>query len=242
MKTPSPADHAARKSAVSGARWLRRGVAFVWLWTGLAVLHPHYRELGAADLARLGLPPEIMYATCVAEVLLGLRVALGPAATWVTLFQIVMIAGFTAILSVSQPSLWLDPQGMLTKNLPLVAMIGTAWLLEGEGWNYRAESLLRFGLALFWILNGILTLMGGDFWLFSSWQIGVGLLLFFSLRNISFSILGAVALILLGTIGNPLMWFHPFGPLTKVVAIGVASVVAGNRLVSLRGGLLSFLR
>jgi hypothetical protein len=53
----------APKEAIMGAaaeRWEERalcgGAAFVWLTTGLAILHPYYREVGHHYLARLGLP------------------------------------------------------------------------------------------------------------------------------------------------------------------------------------------
>jgi hypothetical protein len=112
------------------ARLLRAAIAFVWLWTGLAVLHPEYRRLGAESLARLGLPPELMYLTCAGEVLLGLWVALRPATTAVTLLQAILIIGFTALLSLSQPELWFHPFGPLTKNVPLLALLAAAWRLE----------------------------------------------------------------------------------------------------------------
>jgi DoxX-like family len=231
---PPPPTDDDRRSAADAARWLRRGVAFVWLWTGLAVLHPYYRELGTAYLAPLGLPPWVMYATCAAEVLLGLRVALGRAATWVTVLQIVMIAGFTAILSVFHPALWIDPIGVLTKNLVLIVMIGTAWLLEREGWSRRAEHLLRFGLALFWTLDGVLLVTGGGRFIWFGWEIVVGPLICFNAGAVMFSLLGSAALVLVGSVARSEQWFHPFGPLTKDVAIVVASTVAVGRLLSLR--------
>src|SRR5947207_1220919 len=39
-KAPA-ADDASRAAARTASRWLRWGVAFVWLWTGLAVFHPY---------------------------------------------------------------------------------------------------------------------------------------------------------------------------------------------------------
>jgi hypothetical protein len=237
MTTPGPADDASRRPALLAAAWLRWAVAFVWLWTGIAVLHPYYRELGEAFLAPLGLPSAIMYATCAAEVLLGLRVALGRAATWVTLLQLALIAGFTLILSVSQPELWLDPLGVLTKNLPLFAMIGTAWSLEREGWSDRAYRLLQGGLILFWVVDGLFA------WLLSpvasfvhpNWQVGcLELVLALTL----FRLPGCPALLILlahvmyllimigvATVRDPLLWFHPFGPLTKYVAVLVGTLV-----------------
>src|SRR4051794_33333724 len=71
------------------ARWMRWAVAFVWLWTGLAVLHPYYRIWGEYYLAPLGLPPWIMWATCAGEVALALWVALRKSVTWLSALQVV---------------------------------------------------------------------------------------------------------------------------------------------------------
>jgi hypothetical protein len=137
-------------------RWLCLSIAVVWLATGVAVLHPYYREVGAEYLAPLRLPLAVMIATCVAEIILGLRVALGRPATWVTGLQVVLIVGFTTILACSAPWLLVNPFGMVTKNLPLLAVIVTAWLVEREGWTPRARWLLRAGVALIWITEGVL--------------------------------------------------------------------------------------
>ena len=58
----------AQPTPVSDEKALRAAVAFVWLATGLAVLHPSYRDLGRHYLAPLGLPDAVMYAACAAEV------------------------------------------------------------------------------------------------------------------------------------------------------------------------------
>src|SRR5207245_1447016 len=54
-----------------------------------------------------------------------------------------------------EPRLWVHRHGVLTKNLPLLAVILTACVLEREGWSRRALWLLRGGLALIWITEGI---------------------------------------------------------------------------------------
>jgi hypothetical protein len=136
-------------------RWLCLSIAAVWLATGVAVLHPYYREVGAEYLAPLGLPPAVMIATCVGEIVLGLRVAFGRPATWLTVLQVLLILGFTTILACSAPQLLVNPFGMVTKNLPLLAAIGTAWLVDREGWTPRARWLLRGGVALIWISEGV---------------------------------------------------------------------------------------
>src|SRR5437899_7267095 len=137
------------------ARLLRYSVAFLWLATGLGVLHESYRSIGHCYLSRLGLPDWIMYATCAAEVMLAFRVVLGNAATWITALQLLLITGFSGILTWIEPRLWVHCYGVLTKNLPLLAVILTAWLLEREGWTRRAYWLLRGGVAVIWITEGI---------------------------------------------------------------------------------------
>jgi hypothetical protein len=237
-----------RRAADAAARWLRAGVAFVWLWTGLAVVHPYYRGLGESYLAPLGLPPGVMYATCAAEVLLGLRVAFGRATTWVTVLQLVLIAGFTAILSVSQPGLWLEPLGMLRKNLVLPVMIGTAWLLEREGWSERADWLLRGGMAAFWLADGILSAIVADRFgadglvpilvrflgrceFAAAVATVIGLLWWKQVSLLVLSLLLIVQLLVILAITartsqeDELAWFHPFGPVTKNIPVAIATLV-----------------
>src|SRR5262249_42323729 len=92
-----------RDAALKDARLLRYSVAFLWLATGLGVLHESYRSIGHDYLSRLGLPDSIMFATCAGEIVLGLWVAAGHAGTLVTVLQVGLIAGFSGILT------WLEP-------------------------------------------------------------------------------------------------------------------------------------
>src|SRR5438132_939039 len=102
---------------------IRFSIAFVWLFTGLAVFHPYYREVGRHQLDSLGLPEWMMYAACALEVVLGLRVLLGPPRLWLTAGQLVLMAGFTVILGVTEPALLVHPFGVLSKNVPLATLI-----------------------------------------------------------------------------------------------------------------------
>jgi DoxX-like family len=240
----------------AGLRLLCCSVAFVWLATGLLVLHPYYREQGRASLGLLGLPDWLMYATCAAEVALGLRVALGRPSTWVTLLQAALILGFTALLAFSQPMLLASPYGMLTKNVPLLAVIGTAWLVNREGWTARALWLLRVGVAFIWITEGIvpkilfqqpeelamvplfagvpaehaplfLAVLGA-----CQAASGVAVLLLRG-RLLRLLLAGQVAALvvlpLMAGSYQPWLFVHPFGPLTKNVPI-----LAGTVIVLLR--------
>lgn len=222
---------------------LRAGVAFIWLATGLGVLHPAYRHDGAASLERLGLPPWIMVVTCVGEILLGLRVLLGRAATWLVALQLAGILAFSVILSVTEPELLLDPWGRLTKNAPLLVLLVVVWLVEREGWTPRAAWLLRVGLALAWLLDGLVykILLGRatplTTFLLTAFHTDVtpptvalvgavqmvtavvscgprGWLARLALRG---QMVALSAALLLGSFQQPLLWVHPFGPLTKNV-------------------------
>ena len=134
---------------------LRAGLASIWLTTGALVLHPHYREVGAQYLEPLGLGEWIMWVTCAAEIGLGLWVLLRPMRTWLAVLQGGMIATFTLTLAVTEPMLLAHPLGVLSKNLPVLALIVVLWLVEVEGWTERGERLLRFGVASVWFTEGI---------------------------------------------------------------------------------------
>jgi hypothetical protein len=241
--------------ALDDARWLARGAAFVWLATGLSVLHPFYREVGGAALDELGLPHALMWATCAFEVALGVYVALAKPTWWLTGLQVGMVAVFTVILAVAQPILLAHPFGVLTKNLPFIAVLGTAWLVARDGWTPRATWLLRGGMAVIWVTEGLfpkvlfqqpmelavvensglvpfsastfLVLMG-----LAQVASGVAALLLKG-RPLKWLLLaqGAalVVLPLLVSWQQPLLWFHPFGPMTKNVPILVGTWVVWRR-------------
>lgn len=251
-----------RDAALKDARLLRYSVAFLWLATGLGVLHESYRSIGHDYLSRLGLPDSIMFATCAGEIVLGLWVAAGHAGTLVTVLQVGLIAGFSGILTWLEPRLWVHCYGLLTKNLPLLAVIITAWLLEREGWSQRAFWLLRAGMALIWITeglfpkilfqsqmecevvanSGLVSADPGKFLVFMGVcqaASGVAALLLHTwpLRIVlACQIAGLVLLPVLVSWQDPLLWVHPFGPLTKNVPIIVGTVVVLRRtsLLSLR--------
>ena len=233
------------------ARWFRWAIAFVWLSTGILVLHPAYRAIGVDYLDRLGLPPWLMIAACGAEILLGLFVALRPASKWITWLQLTLIAGFTCILSICDPWLLANPFGVLTKNIPLAALIITTYLLETHGWSTRTEWLLRTGMAVIWITEGLvpkilfqqpLELQVVDrvnplpldasslLVILGACQVLAGFAVL-GLKGRWLSILLAVQLValvvlpILVSVALPLLWVHPFGPLSKNVPIFAGTLV-----------------
>jgi hypothetical protein len=50
---------------------------------------------------------------------------------WVV--QLVLVAGYTLLITLFLPEYWLHPYGPVAKNLPLLALIGLLWALEPPG-------------------------------------------------------------------------------------------------------------
>src|SRR4051794_17555990 len=233
------------------SRALCAAVAFVWLASAFGVLHLYYWESAAPYVKQLALPDALVYATCAAEVLIGLRVLFGPANTSVTVLQAGMIGTFTIILAAVDPKLLVNPFGVLSKNVSIVAVIVTAWLLEREGWTARAEWVLRAGLAFIWVWEGIFanavfqseTLRE----VIAATKIPLGdPSLFLTLGGIGEALSGLALLVLrgrplrwllmlhaLGLLGicglvtnyDPRLWFYFAGPLTKNVPLIIGTLV-----------------
>jgi hypothetical protein len=231
---------------------LRVPIAFIWLVTGLGVLHPFYREVGRDYLGRLGLPEWFMYAACVLEVLLALDVLLMPPRHWLTLGQVTLIGFYTILLACFEPPLLVNPFGVLSKNIPLIALILAAQFVESEGWSARALWTLRAGMAFIWIWEGLLPcVFFQDDMLSKALAItglssdnlrlllivmglaqaggGVAALL---LRGrllqllLACQVLGLIVISVLVTIYDPLLWWHPFGPVTKNIPLILGTALA----------------
>ena len=247
---------AGEPEAEAGARALRRAVAVVWLLTAVLVLHPTYRMVGADYLSRLGLSEVWMFLACAFELALGVRVWRGPSNAAVSLVQVSMIAAFTLILAFLEPLLLASPFGVLTKNLPIVAAIGVAYLLEREGWSPRATWWLRLGMAIIWISEGLLPKI------FFQQEVELAIVAelgfipfdparFLLLLGAAQALSGALALLmpmgpwlrallllqalslvalplLVGAV-SPELFVHPFGPLTKTIPIVVGTALLARR-------------
>lgn len=237
---------------------LRAAVAFVWLATGLLVASPTYRQIGGDTLLALGLPVALMPATCAAEVVLGLRVLLGPPSRWLAALQIGMMAVFTTILAVHDPMLLVNPFGMLTKNLPIVGCVLAATLGAEEGWSPRVVWILRVGSALPWFTEGLfpklLFQQAVEIAVVASSPLSFGdprdllrglgvlqLIAFVCALTLRGRWLQACLLVQAGALlvlpvlvgmELPELWVHPFGPLTKNVPILTGTLLLARRCSS----------
>jgi hypothetical protein len=112
---------------------LRLSVAFIWLATGI-VSAVFAADEGLRLLARVGITGPLadvaLYGTSYFEIALGVATVAGWRVRLLGAVQLVLILGFTAILSWGIPELWLHPFGPLTKNVPLLGATLAMMALE----------------------------------------------------------------------------------------------------------------
>ena len=106
-------------------RTARASLITVWLATAIASL-PGWHGQGLALLHRTALPQAwhlpLIYAGAALDAALGLALWRWDSRTLYRAAGVAM-AGLTLIASCLLPSLWLDPLGCLTKNLPIAALL-----------------------------------------------------------------------------------------------------------------------
>lgn len=136
----------ARYPAMVADRWrarllplampLRLLLAAIWLWTGIVSLGLYPVTDSYALLAPMGLmglsASIALYSGALLDLLLGLAllcrwrpVAIGAA-------QLVLMTGYTILISVYLPDLWLHPFGALTKNLAIAGATLAMMAMEAD--------------------------------------------------------------------------------------------------------------
>ncbi len=115
---------------------LRLSIALVWLWTA-AVSFGLYPAAASLDLLyRTGVPvvlaPIALYGAATLDLAFGVLtlVLRGRARQWLWVAQAVLIAGYTAIITVRLPEFWMHPFGPLLKNLPMLAALALLYVHE----------------------------------------------------------------------------------------------------------------
>lgn len=103
---------------------LRVSVAIVWIGSGVVSLGLYPVEHSLALLARVGLSHTlILYAAAALDIAIGVAIFALKRRKWLWRLQIALIAGYSAVVAVWLPELWLHPFGPLLKNLPMLAAI-----------------------------------------------------------------------------------------------------------------------
>ena len=128
-------------SALDSARlaWLlplmRVSLALVWIVTGIVSLGVYPFEQSYALLARAGVTPAwqptMLYGAAIFDLLLGIA-TLWPSRhrrrVWTV--QAALILFYTAVITLHLPEFWLHPYGPVLKNIPILAMLLTLYMLE----------------------------------------------------------------------------------------------------------------
>jgi uncharacterized protein YbjT (DUF2867 family) len=114
----------------------RVSVALVWLWTALVSFGLYPVQDSLALLARTGVPgalgPWLLYGAAALDLALGLAtLALPPRwrrPLWAG--QLMLIAGYTVVITIFLPEYWLHPYGPVLKNIPMAMLIVMIYTLE----------------------------------------------------------------------------------------------------------------
>lgn len=115
---------------------LRLSVAALWLWTAAVSFGLYPVQDSYALLARVGLHGLLatlaLYGAALLDLVLGLLTLWAPprwrSTVWAT--QLLLIGGYTGLITLFLPEYWLHPYGPISKNLPLMAAIALLWALE----------------------------------------------------------------------------------------------------------------
>jgi hypothetical protein len=115
---------------------LRVALAFLWIWTAIVSFGLYPVEGSYALLAAVGLTGALatvaLYGAAVLDLVLGVLTLWAPprwrAAVWAS--QLLLIAGYTVLITLFLPEYWLHPYGPISKNLPVMAAIALLWALE----------------------------------------------------------------------------------------------------------------
>jgi uncharacterized protein YbjT (DUF2867 family) len=103
---------------------LRYALALLWIWSGLtsAFLFPERESL--ALLAATGITgeaaPWVLYGAAALDIVLGVALLARFHVVLVGLLQLVLIFGYTAVITVSLPEFWLHPFAPIAKNIPII--------------------------------------------------------------------------------------------------------------------------
>lgn len=141
LSTGLPEGGATRSELLSASLYfvpplLRLSIAFVWIGSGIVSLWWFPRETSEAWLLRVGIPSAwtslTLQATAILDILLGLATLIRWHLSAVLPLQLLLILGFTLVLTVRIPEVWVHPFGPVLKNLPLFVATWILFLMERQ--------------------------------------------------------------------------------------------------------------
>lgn len=120
-------------------RWMRplfqMVLAVVWIITGLLSLGIYPVEGSYALLAQVGLTGALasiaLYGAAFLDIALGIATLVWPG-RWLWRMQLLLMGGYTVIISFFLPEFWLHPFGPILKNLPILVLLIALDATEGK--------------------------------------------------------------------------------------------------------------
>lgn len=104
----------------------RLSLALLWIFTGLTSLFFDYTT-GYQLLVSSGFSDSItqllIYSGSILDISLGIWLLSNKSTKSCYSTQIIVITGYTLLLTIIEPSYWLHPFGPLTKNLPVIMLV-----------------------------------------------------------------------------------------------------------------------
>jgi uncharacterized protein YbjT (DUF2867 family) len=119
---------------------LRWSIAVMWIVSGVVSLGWYPVDSSLRLLAATGITTEWMalatlYGAAVLDIAFGVASVALRRRRWLWAAQIVVVLGYTAIISVALPHLWLEPFGPILKNLPVLAVLWLLYQTEDRRWS-----------------------------------------------------------------------------------------------------------
>ena len=111
-------------------KWAKYSLAFLWISTGIVstIISP---EFGFDLLSRSNidglLAKVLVYGGSLVDILLGVWVISARTVRVCCLFQIAVIIVYSIFLTMIDASFWIHPFGPLTKNIPIIVLIGIVY-------------------------------------------------------------------------------------------------------------------
>ena len=106
-------------------------LAFLWIFTGLTSIY-FSPEIGYKILASANITGSMadfsVYAGGALDIVLGLWLLASVKTKLCCIVQVVVITLYTIILTVVDTSFWLHPFGPITKNIPIIVLIGYVYI------------------------------------------------------------------------------------------------------------------
>ena len=115
---------------------LRVALGLLWLVTGILSLGLYPLDKSVALVAQVGitgsLAPLAVYVAALLDCVLGVATLVRHHIRWVGLAQIYLMLGYSLLITVGLPEVWLHPFGPVTKNIPLIVATLVMIALEDD--------------------------------------------------------------------------------------------------------------